>query len=79
MKDIYVVVIMNSARELSTAGFLSIDSAIAYCMDDICEHDPQVDESQKLQDSILEELEEQQYFESQVGDTYWIEFTTLNK
>jgi hypothetical protein len=79
MKNIYVVIIKNSVSELSTVAFTNIDSAIDYCMDDICEHDPQVDRSQTLQEGILSELEEQLYFESQVGDTYWIEETTLNK
>ena len=79
MKTIYVVIIKNPQGDLSTAGFLKFDSAVDYCIKDMCEYDQELEVDPEYQEKIAEELEEQMYYKSDFGDTYWIEETTLSK
>ena len=78
MKTVYVVVIKKPHGDLSTAAFLKFDSAVAYCIEDICNYDQELEDDTEKQEKIAEELEEQMYYRSEFGDTYWIEETTLS-
>ena len=79
MKTVYVVVIKNTHGDLSTAAFVRFDSAVAYCIEDICNYDQELEDDPEKQERIAGELEEQMYYRSEFGDTYWIEETTLIK
>lgn len=81
MKNIYVVIIKNNAGELSTAAFLSFNSAITYCAEDLEEHEHNVpdEDIEEYIEHAIDHLDSEMYFESDTGDTYWIEETTLNK
>ncbi len=79
MKTVYVVVIKKPQNDLSTAAFLKFDSAVAYCIEDICNYDQELEDDPEKQDKIAGKLEEQMYYVSEFGDTYWIEETTLSK
>lgn len=81
MKNIYVVIIKNNAGELSTAAFLSFNSAITYCVEDLLEHEHNVpdEDIEEYIEHANDCLDSEMYFESDTGDTYWIEETTLSK
>jgi hypothetical protein len=79
MKTIYTVIIKNTQGDLSTASFLKFDSAVDYCVSEILQYDEELEENPDKQDKIMRELEDQMYYVSEFGDTYWIEEATLSK
>ena len=78
-QDIWTVIIKNPQGDLSTASFLKFDSAVAYCIGDICNYDQELEDDPEKQEKIAGKLDEQMYYRSEFGDTYWIEESTLNK
>ena len=78
MKNIYTAVLINKSGDLSTVSFLNREDAIAYCIDEAyAEQGFDSFDDPDWGDQVYFKLDEQGFYESDLGGKYYIEEAKL--